>query len=270
MSKITPSISQNNYFKDVSRIKKQTLDEQEQTFNKVKQGDQRAINKLIESNLRYVISIARKYKCKTLSEEDLISEGNIGLVKASKTFDPSVGVKFITYARYSIEQAIFAAIGNNDRLIRIPKSATETIKAIRKAHAKLEAQGLSATSAAIAEITNIPINDIDTMTRVMAVTVSLDQPIGDDDDYTLGESIIGEDEADRELMKEDSSIDITRVMNLLSTREADVVKSFYGISKESPESVAVRLGLTFTRVSQIRDAAIQRLSKSFTSRSMLA
>ena len=270
MSKSVPSISQRNYFKDITRIKTQSLQEQEQIFIGVKNGDQKAINKLIESNLRYVVSLARKYKCKTLSEEDLISEGNLGLIKASKTFDPSVGVKFITYARYSIEQAIFVAIGNNDRLIRIPKSATDMIKAIRKAHEKLEAQGLSTTSAAIAEITHIPINDIDNMTRAMAMTVSLDQPKGDDDDYTLGESIIGEDEADRELMKESSSVDITRIMNLLSSREADVVKAFYGISAESPESVATRLGLTVTRISQIRDAAIKRLSSSFTSRSMLA
>jgi RNA polymerase primary sigma factor len=270
MSKLSPSISQRNYFKDLVKIKKQSSNDQELLFDRIQQGDQRAINELIEANLRYVVSVARKYKCKTLSEEDLISEGNIGLIKAAKHFDPSVGVKFITYARYAIEQAIFAAMGNNDRLIRIPKSASDIMKAIRKAKSQLEAQGLSVTAAAISDLTDIAITDIDTMTRAMSITVSLDQPTSEDDDYTLAESLMGDSETDSELMKESTKISINRIMQLLSPREADIVKAFYGISKETPDQVANRFGLTSTRIAQIRDVAIARLSSSVKSKTVLA
>jgi RNA polymerase primary sigma factor len=270
MSKLSPSISQRNYFKDLVKIKKQSPKDQELLFGRIQQGDERAINELIEANLRYVVSVARKYKCKTLSEEDLISEGNIGLIKAAKHFDPSVGVKFITYARYAIEQAIFAAMGNNDRLIRIPKSASDMMKAIRKAKSQLEAQGLSVTAAAISDLTDIAITDIDTMTRAMSITVSLDQPTSEDDDYTLAESLMGDSETDSELMRESTKISINRIMQLLSPREADIVKAFYGISKETPDQVANRFGLTSTRVAQIRDVAIARLSSSVKSKTVLA
>ena len=269
MSKQSPSISQRNYFKDLIRIKKQSPKDQEQLFDRIKQGDERAINELIEANLRYVVSLARKYKCKTLSEEDLISEGNIGLIKAAKHFDPTVGVKFITYAKYAIEQSIFAAMGNNDRLIRIPKSASEMMKAIRKAKMILEAQGLSVTSAAISDLTNIAITDIDIMTQAMAITVSLDQPTSEDDDYTLAESLVGDNETDSELMRESTKISINRIMQLLSPREADIVKAYYGISNETPTSIAKRLGLTETRIAQIRDNALSRLSNSVKSKIVL-
>lgn len=269
MSKQSPSISQRNYFKDLVKIKKQSPKDEEQLFDRIRKGDEKAINELIEANLRYVVSVARKYKCKTLSEEDLISEGNIGLIKAAKHFDPSVGVKFITYARYAIEQSIFAAMGNHDRLIRIPKSASEMMKAIREAKAQLEAQGMSVTSAALSDITNIAISDIDMMTRAMAITISLDQPTSEDDDYTLAESLMGDNEADSDLMRESTKISINRIMQLLSPREADIVKAYYGISQETPTKVAKRLGLTETRVAQIRDVAMNRLANSLKSKVVL-
>jgi RNA polymerase primary sigma factor len=268
MAKLSASISQRNYFKDVKKVKKKTAQEEEFLFSRIQSGDPTAVDELVVSNLRYVVSLARKYKCKTLTEEDLISEGNIGLIKAAKRFDPSVGVKFITYARYSIEQAMFAAIGNYDKMIRIPKSASDLVKKIKDAKTKLECDGMPITSMAISDITSIPVKDIDKLIRAASITVSLDQTTTEEDDYTLAESLIGDEYTDEDMSIEFANQKVSELMRMLSSREIEVIKSYYGISQESPDALANRLGLSSTRLGQIRDSAISRLSSIVSTRKM--
>jgi RNA polymerase primary sigma factor len=255
------------YLHDISRVDMITPDEEVELAKKIQAGDNDALEKLTKANLRFVVSVAKQYQNRGLSLQDLINEGNLGLLKAAKRFDHTKGFKFISYAVWWIRQTIHQALAENSRLVRLPVNKINAIHKISAATSRLEQQfGREPTPEEISEITKITESDIRLSMQNYARTVSMDAPFnGEDDDGNMYDVTEDEDAVspESELLKESLKVEITRTLSTIPSREADVLKYYFGLNNiQNPlliEEIARRLEISPERVRQIKDKAIRRL-----------
>jgi RNA polymerase primary sigma factor len=261
------------YLQDIGRVELITADEEVTLAQKIKQGDQKALDKLVKANLRFVVSVSKQYQNQGLSLPDLINEGNMGLIKAAQRFDETRGFKFISYAVWWIRQSILQALAEQSRIVRLPLNKIGAINKINKTFAKLE-QELEREPIAeeISELLDILPEDIRETMKNQGRHMSMDAPLGNLEDggsmYELLENT-HEVTPDNELIKESLRNEIDRALTGLTSREADVVRLYYGLSgghSHSLEEIGEKFELTRERVRQIKEKAVRRLKHASKSR----
>ena len=260
--------SLNSYLQDVSKIDMITAEEEVELAQKIRAGDQRALDKLTRSNLRFVISVAKQYQNQGLRLPDLINEGNVGLVKAAKRFDETRGFKFISYAVWWIRQSILQALAEQSRVVRLPLNKIGDINKIRKASIHLEQVHERKPSAAeIAKELDMTISNVKQSLKNANRSLSMDAPFQEGENDNNLYDVISSGETpnpDKALIHESLKIEIDRALDTLAPREADVVRLNFGLSNQ-PAMTLQEIGDTFDlsreRVRQIREKAIRRLRK---------
>ena len=253
------------YLREIGKIPLLTFDEELELAKRILEGDEEAKQKLAESNLRLVVSIAKKYVGRGMLFLDLIQEGNMGLIKAVEKFDYTKGFKFSTYATWWIRQAITRAIADQARTIRIPVHMVETInKLIRTSRNLLQQMGREPTPEEIAKEMEIPVEKVVEIQKIAQDPVSLETPIGEEEDSHLGDFIQDEDSpaphdaASYTLLKEQ----LEEVMNTLTPREAKVLKLSFGLEdgkSRTLEEVGKEFNVTRERIRQIEAKALRKL-----------
>ena len=253
------------YLKEIGQYRLLTADEEVELARRMKEGDKKAKDKLIEANLRLVVSIAKKYSGRGLHILDLIQEGNTGLIRAVDKFEYSRGNKFSTYATWWIRQAITRAIADQARTIRVPVHMVEVINKATRCNRKLVQElGREPTLDEIAKELNLPIEKIIEANRTAADTLSLDTPVGDEEDTTIGSFV----EDDNTLGPADATSNtllaeaLSEILNTLTEREADVLKMRFGMydgRTHTLEEVGQIFGVTRERIRQIENKAIRKL-----------
>lgn len=277
--KITKSItnretaSLDKYLQDIGKEELITADEEVTLAQKIRQGDQQALEKLCKANLRFVVSVAKQYQNQGLSLPDLINEGNLGLIKAAQRFDETRGFKFISYAVWWIRQSILQALAEQSRIVRLPLNQVGSLNKIKKESSRLEQKfERPPSSDEIAEALEIPEYKIDAALKISTRYVSMDAPLTEDEDMKLIDIFVDDDApvTDAGLMRESLAREIQRSLSTLTEKERDVVNLYYGIGMNhglTLEEIGAKFDLTRERVRQIKEKAIRRLKH--TSRSKL-
>ena len=259
----TPTLEQ--YMRDISRIEMISPDEETELAMRIKEGDTQALNSLVNANLRFVVSVAKQYQNRGLDLTDLISEGNIGLIKAAQKFDPTRGFKFISYAVWWIRQQILSGISQDSHTIRLPMNQIGLqIKASKKKQLFVQDHEREPTDEELAAIMETDISRISEINLSGNSTVSLSKPLGDDDSQTL-EDVVADTQApqvDSKLLKESLLKDLEEVLQVLGERERQIISSSFGIGCPAMtlEEIGENMDLTRERVRQIRSRALRTLS----------
>jgi len=257
--------SLDTYLSDIAKEGLISPKEEVELAQRIKQGDDISLEKLVKANLRFVVSVAKQYQHQGLTLPDLINEGNVGLIKAAKRFDETRGFKFISYAVWWIRQSILQAIAEQSRLVRLPLNQIGSINRVLKEISKLEQKFERPPSPAeVAESLDITEDKVKEALRIASKHVSVDAPIIEDEDMSLLDILVpgGSDETDDTLIHESLSIEIQRSLSLLSAKEKDIINMFYGIGYKQPltlDEISDKFGLTRERVRQIKEKAIKRL-----------
>ena len=253
------------YLRDVSRHELITLEREKELGARAQQGDQDAIQELARANLRFVISVAKKYQNRGVSLTDLIQEGNVGLVTAARKFDPEQGVKFISYAVWWIRQAILASLANHGRAVRVPLNrASDLARIFREKERLKQEKGREPTTDELAEATHLTPELVESLQTLNAAEIRLDAPIGDSEDSQLVERFISEEAAEPEVEVEGRLLTetITEALETLEPRDAKVLRLYFGLEGEREhtlEEIGNMLGVTRERIRQLRDRALRRL-----------
>ena len=253
------------YLKEVSRHKLLTAVDEVELGRLAQKGDEDAINKLVRSNLRFVISVAKKYQNRGVSLTDLIQEGNVGLVTAARKFDPEQGVKFISYAVWWIRQAILSALANQGRAVRVPLNRASDLARIFRERERLKQELRREPSVEeVAEAAKLTPEIVESLSTLNAAEIRLDAPIGDSDDSQLVERFIVEEAHEPELAVEERLLaeQIERALDTLTPRDARVLRLYFGLEggrEHTLEEIGNMLGVTRERVRQLRDRALKRL-----------
>ena len=265
--------SLDKYLQEIGKVDLITAEEEVELAQKVKQGDQEALEKLTKANLRFVVSVAKQYQNQGLTLPDLINEGNLGLIKAAQRFDETRGFKFISYAVWWIRQSILQALAEQSRIVRLPLNKIGSINKINKAYAFLEQSHERPPSAEeIAKELDMTINDVKESMKNSGRHVSMDAPLVEGEDANLYDVLrSGESpNPDKELIHESLRTEIERALETLTPREADVIQLYFGLGNHHPmtlEEIGETFDLTRERVRQIKEKAIRRLKH--TSRSKI-
>ena len=271
--KITKSItnresaSLDKYLQEIGREELITVEEEVELAQRIKKGDQEALDKLTRANLRFVVSVAKQYQNQGISLPDLINEGNLGLIKAAEKFDETRGFKFISYAVWWIRQSILQALAEQSRIVRLPLNQVGSLNKINKALSQFEQQYERQPSPdELADMLEIPREKIADTLRVSGRHVSVDAPFVDGEDNSLLDVLVNNDSptADKGLVNESLNTEIERALSTLTERERDIVKYFFGIGCQEMtlEEIGEKFGLTRERVRQIKEKAIRRLRHS--------
>ena len=259
------SKSLDKYLQDIGKIQLITAEEEVELAQKIRAGDQQALDKLTTANLRFVVSVSKQYQNQVLSLPDLINEGNAGLVKAAKRFDETRGFKFISYAVWWIRQAILQALAEQSRIVRLPLNKIGAINKINKAYSFLEQTHERAPSAEeIAINLDLSVSNVKQSMKISGRHVSMDSPLRDGETSTLYDVVKSEEspKPDADLMRNSLTIEINRALDTLSEKEAVVLRHYYGIDQKQPMSlqeIGDSCGLTRERVRQIKEKGIRRL-----------
>ena len=268
--KITKSItnresaSLDKYLQEIGREELITVEEEVELAQRIKKGDQKALEKLTSANLRFVVSVAKQYQNQGLSLPDLINEGNLGLIRAAEKFDETRGFKFISYAVWWIRQSILQALAEQSRIVRLPLNQVGSLNKINKALARFEQEHERAPSPEeLAKELDLPKDKIADTLRVSGRHVSVDAPFAEGEDNSLLDVLVNSDSpiADRGLMNESLSIEVDRALSTLTERERDIIKYFFGIgcAEMTLEEIGDKFELTRERVRQIKEKAVRRL-----------
>ncbi|MDA9872760.1 RNA polymerase sigma factor RpoD/SigA [Saprospiraceae bacterium] len=270
--KITKSItnresqSLEKYLQEIGKVDLLTPEEEVDLAQRIKKGDQLALEQLTKANLRFVVSVAKQYQNQGLSLSDLINEGNLGLIKAAQRFDETRGFKFISYAVWWIRQSILQALAEQSRIVRLPLNKVGSLNKINRAFSELEQEfEREPSSDELAELLEIPTEEVETTLGVAARHVSMDAPFVDGEDNSLLDVLENSktDKTDKALEYNMSlRTEIERSLSTLTERQCDVIKLYFGIGVEHPlslEDIGDRFGLTRERVRQIKDKAINKL-----------
>jgi RNA polymerase primary sigma factor len=256
------------YLQQIAQIPLITPKEEIELAAEIKKGSEEAREKMITANLRLVVKIAQDYSNLGLSLLDLINEGNIGLMKAVERFDPTKGGKLSTYGSWWIKQSIKRALANQSKTIRLPIHMVDRVTQIRRTTAILsERMGREPTDDELASEMNLPVNRITLLKSVSQKPASLDSPLGDEDGSTLGE-LVPDNKAVSPLENlQSKSIvgDISKVLDQLEPREADIIRLRFGLEGLDPltlEEVGAKIGITRERVRQLQEHALRALRKS--------
>ena len=265
--------SLDKYLQEIGKVDLITADEEVELAQRIKAGDQIALEKLTKANLRFVVSVAKQYQNQGLTLPDLINEGNLGLIKAAQRFDETRGFKFISYAVWWIRQSILQAIAEQSRIVRLPLNKIGSINKINKTYAFLEQSHERPPSAEeIAKELDMTINDVKESMKNSGRHVSMDAPLVEGEDSNLYDVLrSGESpNPDKELLHESLRTEIERDLETLTPREADVIRLYFGLGNQHPmtlEEIGETFDLTRERVRQIKEKAIRRLKH--TSRSKI-
>ncbi len=261
------SKSIDKYLSDVSKEGMISAEEEVQLAKRIREGDHIALNKLVNANLRFVISVAKQYQGHGLNLEDLIAEGNIGLITAAKRFDETKGFKFISYAVWWIRQSIMQAIAENSRVVRLPLNKVSAIQKISSAYAKLEQEFERAPSnEEISKLLETNAESVGDLFTYSQKQVSVDAPLIDGEENSLLNVLSNGNSKNpaEQMIKESLCKDIERVLVSLKKREADVIRLSFGLNGQPPmtlEEIAHSLGLTRERIRQIREKGLRGLRK---------
>ena len=270
--KITKSItnresaSLDKYLQEIGREELVSPEEEVELAQRIRKGDQEALEKLTRANLRFVVSVAKQYQNQGLSLPDLINEGNLGLIKAAEKFDETRGFKFISYAVWWVRQSILQALAEQSRIVRLPLNQVGSLNKINKALGKFEQENERQPSTEeLADMIDIPKDKIADTLRVSGRHVSVDAPFVEGEDNSLLDVLPNDDSpsADRGLTNESLGTEIERALQILTVREREIIKSFFGIGCQEMtlEEIGERLDLTRERVRQIKEKAIRKLKK---------
>lgn len=265
--------SLDKYLQEIGKVDLITADEEVELAQRIKAGDQRALEKLTKANLRFVVSVAKQYQNQGLTLPDLINEGNLGLIKAAQRFDETRGFKFISYAVWWIRQSILQALAEQSRIVRLPLNKIGSINKINKMYALLEQSNeRPPTAEEIAKELDMTVNDVRESMKNSGRHLSMDAPLVEGEDSNLYDVLrSGESpNPDRELIQESLRTEIERSLETLTPREADVVRLYFGLGDQHPmtlEEIGETFDLTRERVRQIKEKAIRRLKH--TSRSKI-
>ena len=271
--KITKSItnresaSLDKYLQEIGKEDLITVEEEVELAQRIRKGDQEALERLTKANLRFVVSVAKQYQNQGLSLPDLINEGNLGLIKAAEKFDETRGFKFISYAVWWIRQSILQALAEQSRIVRLPLNQVGSLNKINKAFARFEQEHERVPSPEeLAQELELPREKVTDTLRVAGRHISVDAPFADGEDNSLLDVLVNPDSpnADRGLINESLATEVDRALETLTERERDIIRYFFGIgcSEMTREESGEKFDLTRERVRQIKEKAIRRLRHS--------
>ncbi|MBO5831733.1 MAG: RNA polymerase sigma factor RpoD/SigA [Alistipes sp.] len=271
--KITKSItnresaSLDKYLQEIGKEELISVEEEVELAQRIRKGDQEALERLTKANLRFVVSVAKQYQNQGLSLPDLINEGNLGLIKAAEKFDETRGFKFISYAVWWIRQSILQALAEQSRIVRLPLNQVGSLNKINKAFARFEQEHERTPSAEeLATELEIPKEKVTDTLRVAGRHISVDAPFADGEDNSLLDVLVNADSpnADRGLINESLAKEVERALEILTERESDIIRYFFGIgtSEMTLEEIGEKFDLTRERVRQIKEKAIRKLRQS--------
>lgn len=261
------SASLDKYLQEIGKEDLITVEEEVELAQRIRKGDQRALEKLTRANLRFVVSVAKQYQNQGLSLPDLINEGNLGLIKAAEKFDETRGFKFISYAVWWIRQSILQALAEQSRIVRLPLNQVGSLNKINKAFSRFEQEHERRPSPEeLAETLDLPAEKVADTLRVSGRHISVDAPFVEGEDNSLLDVLVNDDSpvADKTLINESLSTEVERALATLTERERDIIRLFFGINCQEMtlEEIGEKFGLTRERVRQIKEKAIRRLRHS--------
>ncbi|MDN6309707.1 MAG: sigma-70 family RNA polymerase sigma factor, partial [Psychroflexus sp.] len=257
--------SLDKYLQEIGKVDLITAEEEVELAQRIKAGDDLALEKLTKANLRFVVSVSKQYQNQGLTLPDLINEGNLGLIKAAKRFDETRGFKFISYAVWWIRQSILSALAEQSRVVRLPLNKIGSINKINKTFAFLEQQHERPPSPSeIAKELDMTESDVKESLKNSGRHISLDAPLKEGEDSNLYNVLnLGDSpNPDKELIQESLQAEIERSLETLTQREADVIRLFFGLGNQQPmtlEEIGQTFGLTRERVRQIKEKGVRRL-----------
>jgi RNA polymerase primary sigma factor len=253
------------YFQEISKIEMITVQEEVELTRRIREGDQRALNKLVNANLRFVVSVAKQYQGSGLRLSDLINEGNVGLVKAAKRFDETRGFKFISYAVWWIRQAILQAMSEQSRMVRLPLNKIGEISKIKKVYSYLEQSHERPPSAIeIGRELDMSAKQVKLAMKNSGKHLSMDAPFQEGESSNLYHVVASKDanRPDAKMMQDSLNTDVNQALRSLPEREREIIRLYYGLGERAPKSlseIAELFDLTRERVRQIREKAIRML-----------
>ena len=260
--------SLDKYLQDIGKEELITPEEEVSLAQRIKMGDQLALEKLCRANLRFVVSVAKQYQNQGLSLPDLINEGNLGLIKAARRFDETRGFKFISYAVWWIRQSILQALAEQARIVRLPLNQVGSLSKLNKASSRLEQKYERPPSPEeLAAAMEIPENKVQDTLKMSTLTISMDAPLDQDEETKFLDVFVSEDTpgTDELLIRESLAKEVQRSLATLTEKEREIINLFYGIGvphSYTLEEIASLYDLTRERVRQIKEKAIRRLKHS--------
>lgn len=260
--------SLDKFLQDVGREEMINAEQEVSLAQRIRNGDEAALEKLVRANLRFVISVAKQYQNQGLSLPDLINEGNVGLIKAARRFDETRGFKFISYAVWWIRQSILQALAEQSRIVRLPLNQVGALSKLKKETSRLEQLfERNPSLEELAETLEMSPDRLSDVLRISSKAISMDAPLIAEDDVNLIDVYIDDnaDSTDSFIMKESLNAEINRSLSILSKKEREIVNLFFGIGQEhgyTLDEIAIKFDLTRERVRQIKDRAIKRLKQT--------
>ncbi len=269
------SLALDKYLNDIGKIPLVSIDEEADLARRIRMGDEAALEKLTEANLRFVVSVAKQYQNQGLTLSDLINEGNVGLMKAARRFDETKGFKFISYAVWWIRQSILQSIVEHSRLVRMPLNKMGSYNKVNEAYIGfIQEFEREPTNEELGELLEMTPREVSNMLHSNTRHVSVDANIGgEDSDATMLDLMVveGETMPDQVLLDESLCEEVKQGLSILSEREKEVISAYYGLNQSNAwtlEEIGDYYGLTRERVRQIKERAIRRLRKSYNTEEM--
>lgn len=253
------------YLADIAKEPMISPDEEVELAQKIKMGDQIALDRLVRANLRFVVSVAKQYQNQGLSLADLINEGNVGLIKAAQRFDETKGFKFISYAVWWIRQAILQAVAEQSRMVRLPLNQVGLLSRVKKTASYLEQlYQRKPTMKDIADEMDMPVEKVEYIMKINSKEVSMDAPVASDDDLAFIDTVVPEDNdnADSRIASETESAEIKRSLSVLNEKERQVIIYYFGLDSNKSytlEEIGYQMDMTRERVRQVKDKALKKL-----------
>lgn len=268
------SESLDKYLQEIGKVDLISSEEEVILAQKIRDGDQVALEKLVKANLRFVVSVAKQYQSHGLTLGDLINEGNLGLIKAAQRFDETRGFKFISYAVWWIRQSIMQAIAEQSRIVRLPLNRVGSLNKINKTFSDLEQKFQREPSAQeLADVLEITADEVTSNLKISSRHVSMDAPFANGEESNLLDVLINdnEDTPDSGLMSDSLRREVQRALSTLTQRESEVIESYFGLNGKNPmtlEEIGEKFNLTRERVRQIKEKATRRLRHTSRSNSL--
>jgi len=266
------TLSLDKYLHEIGKVELLSAEKEVELAKRIKKGDRQALETLIKANLRFVVSVSKQYQNQGLTLNDLINEGNLGLIKAAERFDETRGFKFISYAVWWIRQSILQALAEQARIVRLPLNKIGSINKINKAFSKLEQEfQREPTVDEVAELMEAKPELIEDSMNFSSIHVSMDAPLRDEEANNMYDVMLNEDspKPDEELMDSSLRQEIERSLSTLGDREAEILRFYFGLNGYQPhtlEEIGDEFGLTRERVRQIKEKAIKKLKNQYRNR----
>ncbi|MDD4544801.1 MAG: RNA polymerase sigma factor RpoD/SigA [Bacteroidales bacterium] len=257
--------SLDKYLQEIGRLEMISPEEEVKLAQRIKQGDQEALERLTNANLRFVVSVSKQYQNQGMSLPDLINEGNLGLIKAAQRFDETRGFKFISYAVWWIRQSILQALAEQSRIVRLPLNKIGSLNKINKAYARLEQEyERTPNPEEVASELELTDSEVRESLRHSGKHLSMDAPLTTDEDNNMYDYMRSDEDTtpEAELMYESLQKEINRAISTLTQKEGDILKMFFGLDGYPPmtlDEIGLEFDLTRERVRQIKEKAIRRL-----------